>query len=116
MRQRRILFLTIALLAGLLLYWQLPAILKATPSRYVARLPEPVQALGERGNGAPILPTVVAPANAAELLGVTVTMTSTTRPVAAATATPLPAVTSTPEPTNTPEPVSYTHLRAHETS
>jgi tetratricopeptide (TPR) repeat protein len=96
MHQLRVLFLIIALMAGLFLYWQLPAILKATPSRYVARLPEPVQALGERGDGVAILPTVVAPAN--------VTATNTFRPVVEATATPFPAVTSTQEPTNTPKP------------
>ena len=48
--------------------WSLPTILKAIPSRYVARMPEPMQALGERGDGVPILPTAAAPGNPALLL------------------------------------------------
>lgn len=39
--------------------WQLPAMLKAIPSRYVARLPEPIQALGVREH-VEVLPTAPA--------------------------------------------------------
>lgn len=60
---RRRLLLAAFLFVGIVLAvtaWQLPALLKAIPSRYVARLPEPVQALGEREH-VEMLPT--APAN-----------------------------------------------------
>ena len=73
---RRYVFVLLALLGiGLLSLWQLPTILKAMPSRYVARLPEPLQALGERGSGVAILPTVAAPTNVESLLQVTATPT-----------------------------------------
>ncbi len=66
---RRLAWASAALIViTLLLLWQLPSILKAVPSRYVARLPEPMQALGERGDGVSILPTAAAPGNPALLL------------------------------------------------
>ena len=57
MRRRRFLILAVALIL-ILLVWQLPALLKAVPSRYVAAyLPEPLQALAEREH-VEMLPTV----------------------------------------------------------
>ncbi len=53
---------------GALFFLMLPTMLKAMPSRYVVRLPEQVQALGERGNGEALLPTVAAPVGASALL------------------------------------------------
>ena len=112
---RRYVFVLLALLGiGLLSLWQLPTILKAMPSRYVARLPEPLQALGERGSGVAILPTVAAPANAENLLQVTNTPTAaavvpptlTPQPLAQATQTaPAPTATATAVPTATATPI-----------
>ena len=62
MRKRRWLIFIAGLALMLALgFWQLPTLLKAVPSRYVARLPEPLQELGTRGDGVAILPTVAAP-------------------------------------------------------
>ena len=62
MRNRRLFLPVVTLLpVALLVFWLLPAILKAIPSRYVARLPEPVQALGERGDGPELLWTLFGP-------------------------------------------------------
>jgi tetratricopeptide (TPR) repeat protein len=115
--KNRIIWLLLpALLLFVLLFWQLPTLLKAMPSRYVARLPEQVQALGERGDGVALLPTAPAPAEAAALL------TGLASPTPAATRTPVPepptptaiplgstqtnekAATPTAVPTNTPSP------------
>ena len=108
-KRRLIILLAIFAAVAVIFFWQLPALLKAMPSRYVARLPEPVQALGERGDGAPLLPTVAAPVDAAVLLAEieapTVAPTFAPEP---ATPTPLPvngaadAVTVAPPPTPTP--------------
>jgi tetratricopeptide (TPR) repeat protein len=101
-------------------FWQLPAILKAMPSRYVARLPEPVQQLGVRGDQVPLLPTVVAPVNAAALLQgpsvptaapTTAAIPPTLTPPVAAfdlveTTTPFPTPTITPTIISTNTPVS----------
>lgn len=48
--------------------WALPALLKAVPDRYVARLPEPLQQLGLPEEGEAILPTVARPVQARDLL------------------------------------------------
>ena len=64
--KKRLIWVILPGIAFVLLFFQLPNLLKAMPSRYVARLPESVQALGERGDGVPILPTVAAPVEAAE--------------------------------------------------
>ncbi|MFW6042390.1 MAG: C39 family peptidase [Chloroflexota bacterium] len=56
-----------ALVLTALFVWQLPTILKAMPSRYVARLPEPIQAFGVREH-VDVLPTAVHSAQAEELL------------------------------------------------
>ena len=95
-----------------LFFWQLPTLLKAMPSRYVARLPEPLQSLGERGDGEALLPTVSAPVAAAALLQnpelpkpLIVTQAPIATPVprfdATAVSTPTPLAT----PTNTPVPI-----------
>lgn len=112
--KRRILSLLFILVAMMgLFFWQLPTLLKAMPSRYVARLPESLQTLGARGDGVALLPTVAAPADAAALLQSPVLPTATT---ATEPATPTPpaaigetAVPATPFPTatatNTPVPI-----------
>lgn len=69
MLKRRLFYLAAAFfLVPALFFRQLPTLLKAMPSRYVARLPEPLQVLGARGDGVPILPTVSVPVTAAALL------------------------------------------------
>lgn len=98
MRNRRLFLPVVTLLpVALLVFWLLPAILKAMPSRYVARLPEPVQALGERGDGEPILPTVAVPVNASVLLADLISPTPSTMMTAVSeppTLTPVPVDTS----------------------
>ena len=59
-------FIPIGLLLVIMLV--LPAFLKALPSRYLARLPEPLQEMGAPAVTSPILPTAVAPLSAAALL------------------------------------------------
>ncbi len=67
MRKRRLLILAISIGVGLLI-WQLPTLLKAIPSRYVAAyLPEPLQALAERDH-VDVLPTVNTSVDTAALL------------------------------------------------
>ena len=106
-------------LAGVLLLvlglslWQLPTLLKAMPSRYVARLPEPWQAMGERGDGEALLPTVAAPvaADADALLRqpeelpppLTVTTVVPLTPIVTEMVVPTAAPFATP--TNTPIPI-----------
>ena len=48
--------------------WALPALLKAMPDRYIARLPEPIQKLGLPEEQEAILPTVNSPIRAEDLL------------------------------------------------
>lgn len=93
------------------LVWQTPAILKAMPSRYVARLPAPVQALGEREH-VEMLPTAAAAVDSAQLLP-TATLRS---PLVASSDTPavdpVSTTVATPEtadstgPTVTPSPTA----------
>lgn len=116
--------------------WQLPALLKAIPSRYVARLPEPVQALGEREH-VEMLPT--APSNSGsqgidisellaseqderELAGTseaeveslpatptpppTIERVQTTDPAATAATEPSPPATATTAPSPTATPIA----------
>ena len=106
MRKRGLfLLLPILLLGGLTL--SLPAILRATPSRYVARLPEPLQKLGAPRDQAPILPTPASLVNAAALLIPTATPTTISL-AEPATFTPVPTITpggeSEPQ-TSTPTPI-----------
>ena len=128
MRRRRLLILALVLIMALLI-WQLPALLKAVPSRYVAAyLPEPLQALAERDH-VEMLPTVDLSVDTAALLGQSVPSTErtaaaivtaepTSNVVAKSTvddpptgSTPLaivpqpsPTAQPTPTPTNTPIP------------
>ncbi len=134
MRRRRLFLLALALIVGLLI-WQLPALLKAIPSRYVAAyLPESLQVLAEREH-VEMLPTVSASVDTAALLGKVekpppVVIQSTTVPTPdsvdsaneaaseglSATAappendSPAPALTPQPSatPVNTPVPIPAT--------
>lgn len=111
--KRRLSYLAVVILtlAGLF-YWQLPTLLKAMPSRYVARLPESWQAMGERGDGEALLPTVAAPAAAAALLRqpeelpppLTVTTVVPLTPTVTETAVPTAAPSATPTNTQIPIP------------
>lgn len=60
-------FALITILVLAISIWQLPAFLRAIPSRYVARLPEPIQAIGERDH-VEMLPTAVANHDIGDLL------------------------------------------------
>jgi tetratricopeptide (TPR) repeat protein len=91
--KKRLIWFILPGITIIFLFWQLPTLLKAMPSRYVARLPEPVQALGERGDGVPILPTAPAPLEAAVLLADLASPTPTT---------PATAVSEPPTPTSIP--------------
>ncbi len=67
LKKRRYLILAVVLILFILI-WQLPEILKAIPSRYVAAyLPEPVQSLAVREH-VEILPTAVVSSDANEVL------------------------------------------------
>ncbi|MCA9936358.1 MAG: C39 family peptidase [Ardenticatenaceae bacterium] len=100
-----LLLLPMVLLVGLI--FSVPAILRATPSRYVARLPEPLQKLGAPREQAPLLPTAAPPVNAAALLAPTPTSTASPL-VEPVTFTPVPTITPGGEsepPTSTPTPI-----------
>lgn len=105
MRRRRsyTIPLVISLLLVALFIWQLPAILRAIPSRYLYRAPEFLQEIA-RGDQSPILPTVNAPVDAAALLAPTSIPTVTTLPTPVIIATGGPPASPTPIPTSTPEP------------
>ena len=122
MRKRSlILLLPLLLLIGMVL--AIPALLRAMPSRYVARLPEPLQQWGAPRSQAPILPTVAQPVNAVALLSeasatpTTVFLPPTLTSVPTAelpgemtvptreTAVPTPTTTPSPVPTATPVPI-----------
>jgi tetratricopeptide (TPR) repeat protein len=119
-----ILFLIIILVFTTAFVWQIPAVLKAIPSRYVARLPQPLQQLGVREH-VEMLPTAVPLASAASLLKNTSqpsTLPESKAPPAPAiisSSTPLkdssgevldltaaPTRTPAPTPTNTPIPIA----------
>ena len=121
--KKRLIWVILPGIAFVLLFFQLPNLLKAMPSRYVARLPESVQALGERGDGVPILPTVAAPVEAAVLLAelaspmptipataVSAPPTPTSIPVGSKRSselvvTPTNALPTAVPPTTTPQPI-----------
>ncbi len=90
------------LLAGLLAVWLVPAALRTMPTRYALRLPESLQAMALPADPTPILPTVAAPADAAERLLV---------PVTAPTSVPSDA-TATPPPSPTPAPLAVSQTDA----
>lgn len=89
----------------------LPAALRVVPSRYVARLPAPVQTLAAPADQAPLLPTVAPPEQAASLLD-TPPPTALPPPLVSsssiATTTTLPTRTLAPTltPTSAPAPPS----------
>jgi hypothetical protein len=122
MPKRRSIFLSAAILVLAALFaWQLPALLKAVPSRYVARLPAPVQTLGVREH-VERLPTAAVESEATDLLladgeGETPTPeslsppASPTPPPTRGTAgqmspSPTSTVLPTPVPSETPIPVA----------
>lgn len=115
--KRRLLLVMVSFgLVMAVLVWQIPAILRAVPSRYVALLPEPIQALGEREHVVvlptaavtvasnqllvqvppPAVITLPAPLTATSVATLGVTTSST------ATPTPLPLPSPTASPTNLP--------------
>ena len=81
-----------------LFVWQLPTVLKAMPSRYVARLPEPIQALGVREH-VDMLPTAVHNVQTDDLLQ-PLDLAAQTSPDSSGTFTAPP--TLTPPPTTGP--------------
>ncbi|MCB9434182.1 MAG: C39 family peptidase [Ardenticatenaceae bacterium] len=87
MRKLRLLILPLLLLIGLII-WLLPTLLKTIPSRYLVRLPEPLQQLGLPDDQTPILPTVASPVNADALLGAGVVQAASLPAVVAEPATP----------------------------
>ena len=87
MRKLRLLILPLLLLIGLII-WLLPTLLKTIPSRYLVRLPEPLQQLGLPDDQVPILPTVSSPVNADALLGTGVVQAASLPAVVAEPATP----------------------------
>lgn len=101
------------LLLGLLFIWQLPAILRAIPSRYLYRAPDFIQEIA-RGEQNPILPTVVPQGDAAALLAPTSIPTAIPSPTpvslatgnAPATPTSIPTSTAIPLPTAVPVPIN----------
>ncbi len=95
---KRTLFFFLALLLGvLLIVLVVPALLRALPTRYAMRLPEPLQALALPADPeVPLLPTAAPPSNAQSLLG------ENAPEVAAASGT---GATSTPPPVPTAIPV-----------
>jgi hypothetical protein len=111
---RRAIFLS--LFIGLLLIGALaaPALLRAVPPRYLARLPQPLQAYGPPEQTVALLPTVAATADLSRLLGPTETATATAVSIPPTFTPPLPNNQPTPEasptlpPTFTPPPPTPT--------
>ena len=124
MRRRWLLVvLLIAILAGATSLWQLPSLLTAIPSRYVARLPAPIQTLGAREH-IEVLPTAAISSDIDQILAPDLEDSSsqaTTNPVPPTptppttiggratvetentpTATIIPSATPTAPPTSTP--------------
>lgn len=111
---RRAIFL--GLLVGLLLLGALaaPALLRAVPPRYLARLPQPLQAYGPPEQTVALLPTVAATADLSHLLDPTETATATAVAIPPTFTPPLLHNQPTPEasptlpPTFTPPPPTPT--------
>ena len=113
MQKRRLFILIPILLIGVFI-WQVPNILRAIPSRYVAAyLPEPVQALAQREHVA-VLPTAPSQVDTGSLLGssentetlaeLEATQTALPEPVVTAESETAPESTPIPSPTPTPSP------------
>ncbi|MEJ2747585.1 MAG: C39 family peptidase [Anaerolineae bacterium] len=112
MKKRNIaILLIIFALAGLLAF---PALIKAIPPRYAARLPEPLRQLNTPRDTVPILPTVARPLAANDLLQTTGTGGATAvsaappptlTPPFVTGQTPIPTATATPTATPTVTPI-----------
>jgi tetratricopeptide (TPR) repeat protein len=114
MSKRKLAYLLIfIILAGLLAF---PALLKAIPPRYAARLPEPLRQMSAPRDTVPILPTVANPVNAERLLAsmdeatavaATIAPPPTLTPpsIVGQTAVPTPTASPTPMPTATQVPI-----------
>ncbi|MCB8968315.1 MAG: C39 family peptidase [Ardenticatenaceae bacterium] len=122
MMKKRWVWLWVPIVLLGLLIWSVPALLRAMPDRYVARLPEPLQQLGAPQTESAVLPTLAQPVDASWLLAATSTAVSPTdvpipatlTPIAtqvvpetavSPTATPQPSPTPSPTPTATPWPI-----------
>jgi hypothetical protein len=114
--------LVLILLAVALFIWQLPALLRAIPSRYVAAyLPQPVQALAERDH-VDILPTAEVQVDVGALLAepvirpmlaenlpppvISTTVETTAGPTPAADEAGEPPATASAQPSSTPQPIA----------
>lgn len=95
--------LIIFALAGLLAF---PALIKAIPPRYAARLPEPLRQLNAPQDVVPILPTVARPERADDLLLATEVGETAVPLNAPPTLTPPSVIAQTPEPTIPPTPTA----------
>lgn len=121
MQKSRLLLLLLVLMTGIITIGLAPSMLRMLPTRYAMRLPTPLQALALPADPTPILPTVSAPQQAADLLArdipppsvimihptakpsaQTDIATSMTPPMAAGSPEPPPP---TSVPTSTPWPV-----------
>ncbi len=121
MRRNRLILLLVLVVAGIIAIGILPTMMRKLPTRYAMRLPEPLQALALPVDSIPILPTIVAPDAAADLIArdmpppAIITSTpqtiaptqSVTADAGSAPATTLvvPSPTAAPSPTVTPWPV-----------
>jgi tetratricopeptide (TPR) repeat protein len=126
MQKRWLIYSSLIILLLLAVFvWQLPAILKAIPSRYVARLPEPIQEIGVREH-VEMLPTSVFQSDASELLQPVSESTEVAMPQQSAPPTPTPPPTFGPtvsesgpqetateaEPSSTPEATATAEITA----
>lgn len=98
MQKPRLAALATLIVVGIAAIALLPVALKAIPTRYVMRLPEPLQAMALPADPTPILPTAAAPVSAADQLLMTGDPQTT---IDAA-----PNLTATPPPSPTPVPVA----------
>ncbi len=110
MRNTRLAAIAILLLAGIAAIMLLPMALKALPTRYAMRLPEPLQALALPGDPTPVLPTASAPRYSAAALLLSLESTAEADTTVASgeesDALSVPAATATPPPSPTPQPVA----------
>lgn len=120
MRKRLLLALIfIFIVTGIAVVWQAPTIVRAIPSRYVARLPEPIQTIGAPEN-VELLPTASAPQGVENLLAEALATATSTVAAVPASPTPPPTIagpgtasasgsapaTETATSTATPEPTA----------
>jgi tetratricopeptide (TPR) repeat protein len=98
MRLFRLLLMIGLVIFGIAMVVAGPSLLRSIPTRYVMRLPEPLQALALPPDQAPILPTVVAPVAAQGLIVQSSAPDGTVAPPASPT--PLPVAVQYSTPTN----------------